>query len=170
MKECNQCHEMKPFSEFHKAKNNKFGLSPKCKPCRTASYERRRDKDPFSVYHTAKRSWCRQRDILFDLTLEQLKEKWTGVCPILNIPVKIGARGKGSHQSAHLDRLDPEIGYTYENTNWISGRANRIKYNASVDELKSIVQWMERATTIPKGSTSQAIGDGKSEPTKVVKI
>ena len=38
---------------------------------------------------------------------------------------------------------------------WISGRANRIKYDASIEELRQIVDWMERVTTIPKGSTSK---------------
>lgn len=39
------------------------------------------------------------------------------------------------------------------NVAWISGRANRIKYDASIEELRQIVDWMERVTTIPKGST-----------------
>ena len=30
---------------------------------------------------------------------------------------------------------------------------DKIKYNASIEELKQIVDWMERVTTIPKGST-----------------
>ena len=36
---------------------------------------------------------------------------------------------------------------------WISGRANRIKYNATIDELERILTYMKGATTIPKGST-----------------
>ena len=43
---------------------------------------------------------------------------------------------------------------------WISGRANRIKYDATLDELKQIVVWVERVTTIPQGSTTQANGVG----------
>lgn len=43
---------------------------------------------------------------------------------------------------------------------WISGRANRIKYDATLDELKQIVAWVERVTTIPQGSTAQANGAG----------
>ena len=43
---------------------------------------------------------------------------------------------------------------------WISGRANRIKYDATLDELKQIVAWVERVTTIPQGSTAQANGVG----------
>ena len=46
-------------------------------------------------------------------------------------------------------------GYIKGNVAWISGRANRIKYDASIEELRQIVDWMERVTTIPKGSTSK---------------
>jgi hypothetical protein len=90
---------------------------------------------------------------VFTLTEQDLKDMWTGLCPVFGIHISLGMKGKGSHQSAHLDRFNPDEGYTKENVAWVSGRANRIKYDASLEELKQIVQWMERATTIPKGST-----------------
>ena len=68
-----------------------------------------------------------------------------------------GSKGKGSVNSAHLDRFDPHKGYVKGNVAWISGRANRIKYDASLEELKQIVNWMERVTTIPKGSTPKQV-------------
>jgi len=163
MKRCYACHTDKPYELFHKNSKTKDGYDTRCKPCKKLNYEKRRDKDPLQTYFVAKRSWCKQRGIEFSLTLEQLKELWTDTCPILGIPISLGAKGKGSHNSAHLDRLDPSVGYTYENVNWISGRANRIKYDASLSELKAIIQWMERATTIPKGSTLQADGSGNGE-------
>lgn len=58
----------------------------------------------------------------------------------------------GSHKSAHLDRIIPELGYIKGNVQWISGRANRIKYDASLDELRAIVAWLERAETIENTS------------------
>lgn len=70
---------------------------------------------------------------------------------------KIESHGRGSHHSAHLDRLDPNKGYVIGNVSWISGRANRIKYNATVEELRAVADWMERATTIPKGSTPKQV-------------
>lgn len=94
------------------------------------------------------------------MTPEYLKSIWTGVCPIFNIPISFNHKGRGSTFSAHLDRLIPEKGYVKGNVTWISGRANRIKYNATLDELKQIVAWVERVTTIPQGSTVQADGTG----------
>lgn len=153
MKRCYKCHTNKPVKEFHKNKSTSDGLDTRCKPCKRENYLTKKNKDPFATYYTAKRSWCKQRGIEFIVTLEQLKEIWTGICPILGCEVTLGESGRGSHQSAHLDKLDPNLGYTYENVNWISGRANRIKYDATIEELKAIAQWMERVTTIPKGST-----------------
>lgn len=45
--------------------------------------------------------------------------------------------------SASLDRRECEKGYVPGNVAVISYRANTIKSDATVDELKSIVKWME---------------------------
>ena len=74
------------------------------------------------------------------------------------LQASVSSQGQGSHpHSAHLDRLDPNKGYVIGNVSWISGRANRIKYNATVEELRAIADWMERATTIPQGSTPKQV-------------
>jgi hypothetical protein len=49
----------------------------------------------------------------------------------------------GYVNQAHLDRINPEKGYVIGNVNWISGRANRIKYNATIYELESILSYMK---------------------------
>lgn len=125
-----------------------------------AAYRRRCEERPFHMYALTKRSWCKSRGIEFDLDEAYLRGLWTGVCPVfgleLNIPMK-EARGRGSNHTAHLDRLRPDLGYVRGNVAWISGRANRIKYDASLSELKMIVGWMERVTTIPEGSRPEAI-------------
>lgn len=74
------------------------------------------------------------------------------------------AKGRGSLNTAHLDRFDPKKGYIKGNVAWVSGRANRIKYDATLEELKSLVSWMEGATTISKESTSEANADGSAQP------
>lgn len=119
------------------------------------SYRKRCETKPFHVYCVVKKSWCKRRNLPFDLTSEYLESVWTGYCPVFNIPLNIPlkeAKGRGSSHTAHLDRYDPSLGYIPTNVAWISGRANRIKYDASLEELKKIVLWMEGATTIPKGS------------------
>ena len=65
-------------------------------------------------------------------------------CPILGIPLNY-LRGKGrgcQRDSATLDRIDSSGGYTTGNVWVISGQANRIKTNASKEELIKFAQWV----------------------------
>lgn len=63
------------------------------------------------------------------------------VCPALGIPLK---KDKGAlcPNSPSLDRLDPSKGYVRGNVAVISHRANRIKQDASPDELRLIAKNM----------------------------
>lgn len=132
MQVCRICKRELPDSCFCKNKGNKTGLDYRCRDCR--------------------------KGIEYNLTPEYLESIWTGICPIFNIPIEKASQGQGPHlHSAHLDRLNPNKGYVIGNVSWISGRANRIKYNATVEELRAIADWMERATTIPKGSTPKQV-------------
>jgi 5'(3')-deoxyribonucleotidase len=64
-------------------------------------------------------------------------------CPVLGIPLefKIG-QGPGEH-SPSLDRIDRDKGYVPGNIAVISMKANRIKNDATVNELKSVLAWLE---------------------------
>jgi len=42
-----------------------------------------------------------------------------------------------------IDRLIPELGYVKGNVTWMSRRANQLKNNGSLRELRKIVEWME---------------------------
>lgn len=135
MKTCSICKEEKPLSEYHKAKTNTDGLDRRCKSCRKVEARKGRLNNYFVQYTRGKRSECKKKGLPFDLTSEYLESIWTGVCPIFNIEIHKAAEGYGSHKSAHLDRFNPSLGYTIGNVMWISGRANRIKYDATISEL-----------------------------------
>lgn len=153
MKKCKICEIEKELSKFHKAKTNKFGVHAICKICRKSVARKEYEEDPFKTLLRLKKSECKRRNIPFDLDYAYLKSLWTGVCPISGEEITIGNSGMGSHKSAHLDRVLPDRGYVKGNVAYISGRCNRIKYNASIEELEKIVEWMKKvqegATTIP---------------------
>lgn len=153
MKQCYKCKVTKLLTEFHKSSRTKDGYGNDCKECRSANYQDRKNKNPLHTYLIAKRSECKQKGLQFDLTLEYLESIWTDKCPVFGTPMKIGTGSRGDGYNSHLDRIDPLKGYVIGNVAWISGRANRIKYNASADDLRKIADWMERATTISKEST-----------------
>ena len=63
-------------------------------------------------------------------------------CPLLGIPLQ-RATGFRSAGSPSLDRILPELGYVPGNVWVISYRANQIKNDATLDELRSIVAGLE---------------------------
>jgi len=61
-------------------------------------------------------------------------------CPILGIYLTLKG-GRDSRPS--LDRIIPDRGYTKANTRVISFRANRIKSDATISELRAIAEYIE---------------------------
>lgn len=64
------------------------------------------------------------------------------LCPILNIPLFFTYK-KRTDNTPSVDRHNPEEGYIKGNCSIISWRANRLKCNASLSELKALVEYME---------------------------
>ena len=62
------------------------------------------------------------------------------MCPVFGTQLEWGT---GTDLAGSLDRFKPENGYTKGNVCWISWRANSIKRDASLDEIKSIYDWMQ---------------------------
>jgi len=65
-------------------------------------------------------------------------------CPVLGILLvypKVNA--KRSNNSPSLDRINPLLGYVASNLRVISFRANALKNDASVEELRAVIRYME---------------------------
>ena len=78
--------------------------------------------------------------IVSDLTLQDLK--LPKLCPILGVELKY----KGGDSSPSVDRIVPHLGYVKGNVQIISMRANRIKNDATPDELRKVADYMQRIT------------------------
>ena len=61
-------------------------------------------------------------------------------CPVLGIPIQPLSKSKA--QRATLDRKDPTKGYIKGNVFVISGRANMLKNDATIEEVKAILRYM----------------------------
>jgi hypothetical protein len=68
------------------------------------------------------------------------------VCPVLGIPLRrnTGRIGPGEN-SPTLDKIIPELGYVPGNIAVISHRANSIKRDATIDEVRRVLRWLEVA-------------------------
>ena len=151
MKTCRNCNETKDWDQFHVSKTNCDGLNHECKSCRNKEQAKKYRDNWFHKYSLVKRSECKQKGIPFDLTGEYLEEIWTDTCPVFGVEFVRHDKRHGACPA--LDRVDPTLGYVKGNVKWISSRANRIKYDASAEELKKVLDYVEGATTIPQGST-----------------
>lgn len=65
------------------------------------------------------------------------------LCPILGVPLVIHSGHPGGFpDSPALDRFDSSKGYTPDNVWVISQRANQMKADASVEEMKLFAKWV----------------------------
>jgi hypothetical protein len=68
-------------------------------------------------------------------------------CPVLGISLIVGGVTR-SDFSPSIDRVDQTKGYVSGNVRVISWRANRLKNDASVDELRRLVAYCESALAV----------------------
>jgi len=83
---------------------------------------------------------AKRKGVPFDLTISDVQ--LPAVCPILGMPLTVND-GRCGSDSFSLDRIIPERGYVKGNVRVISFRANTIKSNATLEELKAVVSFLE---------------------------
>ena len=64
-------------------------------------------------------------------------------CPVLGIPIR-HERGRPTDNSISVDRIDSDKGYTKDNIIVVSQKANRLKSNATLAEMKQLVEFYEQ--------------------------
>lgn len=109
---------------------------PMCSEARRANVEKH-NKGLGHMVNSA-RSRAKRRGLEFSLTKDDLTIP--EYCPILGI--KLTFDGPGKEHSPSLDRIDNSGGYTLDNVQVISWRANRIKSDATKEELLAIAATM----------------------------
>lgn len=85
----------------------------------------------------------RSRDagVQFDLT-SSVEIEIPSHCPVLGIALDPLAKNRADNLPT-LDRIDNTKGYVRGNVWVISWRANRLKWNATIDELRGLVKALE---------------------------
>lgn len=81
----------------------------------------------------------------FDITWEDILPPAT--CPVFGIPLRLAAERNGFQalpDAASVDRIDNERGYAKGNVRVISTRANLLKKDATVTELRQLADWLEK--------------------------
>ena len=104
--------------------------------------ERRKEcrKDPrFLMVYNAK-TRCKKTGVPFDLHYTDLivPDK----CPVLGIPL-VKSDGKRTDNSPSIDRIHNHIGYVKGNVAVIPWKANKMKSNMTIEEVRAILEYME---------------------------
>lgn len=173
-KPCNECGKVLALDAFHVNVHGKLGRQAKCKTCIRALYyeprkvvifERGRQRRTSEDVRARERAWqsnnrrsnpiprilqeaksrARKKGIEFSITSDDVTVP--AVCPVLNIPIgmSFGAR---SDNSLSIDRIDGSKGYIPGNVRIISWRANRLKNDGTLEELRAIVSYIESALAV----------------------
>ena len=87
---------------------------------------------------------CKANDIPFDLEPNDIEIPTH--CPILGIEIRAHVKGKSAGynpEAASIDRIDPKRGYVKGNIRVISARANLLKSDATLEELRAVLSDLE---------------------------
>jgi len=163
---CNLCKTEKFLSDFSKNASASDGLQYRCRSCdkdyqtkrRTENYEvsldygrkyqakRRKDFEyRLKMLINASKQRAKTKNREHEITVEDIKSIYPidGKCPIFGIELTFGDSGFREN-SPSIDRIDSTKGYTTDNVQIISWKANRIKSYATVEELEMIVAYMKQ--------------------------
>ena len=143
-KQCSKCGKELRLTLFSKNKAKHDGFSSVCKEC-IKEYETANPITPQTRHMVTKaRSRAQAKQLEFNLDNEYVRSLVITHCPILGIPLEWSCnRGSGNFTMAgspSLDRIDPTKGYVKGNVWIISHRANRIKSDATHEELKLVAK------------------------------
>lgn len=155
---CRQCSIKKASSEFHRHAGSRDGLQYSCKVCQLQNnreyYKSNPDKRWYRqhpedssargrkykennwekmMWVTAKHNARKMgREFEIDVSDIIIPE----YCPLLNIKLTRILDSGRSPSNPSIDRIDNSKGYLKDNIMVISDKANRIKMNLSIEELK----------------------------------
>jgi hypothetical protein len=157
-KKCTKCGLTKPISDFSERKWYLGKFRPACKAC-SAKIRReynRKNKEEIvnrlsaegikSITFIKRRiNWiknkCKTLNIPFDLSINDVVIP--EYCPALGIKLEINFGGARDN-SPSIDRINPNGGYTKDNIVIVSNLANRMKSNATIQQICSLAAFYQK--------------------------
>lgn len=140
MRVCTHCKIEKPFSDFHKHSRSKSGYREVCKSCRKKlSQDFHKKKDLQSHALQSIKARAKDKKLPFNLEYSDITPPET--CPVFGFKLN-RHRGKMQYDSPSVDKIVPELGYVKGNIQIISELANRMKQDATEDQLRAFAIWI----------------------------
>jgi len=143
------------ISEAKKGTPSPFKIDPAIRRTRRLAYQKAyrdanpsknlewRHKNPQAQMIIQARKRAKQKGIPFDIMEDDfdLPKK----CPVFKSVLQYGLT-KQTDNSPTLDRIVPSLGYVKGNVRVISWRANRIKSDATLNEIRQVANYMKSVT------------------------
>lgn len=153
MKICYKCKIIKNNNEFFKNHTVKGGLNSYCKQCshkiKALDVYRMKASNLKSSITTRAKNRGIYVDVEYftlDRIEDMIKEAKYCQCCGRKFEVRYGDKDdcQARDNSISLDRFYSSLGYTKDNVNIICWRCNKVKTNASIEELEAVVIWMKQ--------------------------
>lgn len=149
-KVCRSCQQEKSASEFPKGRDSN-GLYYVCKQCKVEhSQQLYRSKDSHTRWIDATfsdtKGRAKRRNIPFTITkydLKQLFKQQENKCAYCGLLFDMNGTRTDHRKSPSVDRVFPEEGYVQTNIVLSCYRCNAIKQDATLDEIKVLVESLE---------------------------
>lgn len=138
MKLCSKCGETKAIDDFYKCAPYPDGHEGHCKICSSVRTTEYRLKYPERQFLYQAKLRAKDKNVPFNLIEDDIVIPEP--CPVLGIPLRKNV-GKPKDDSPTLDRLVQELGYVRGNVHIISFRANKLKNDATPDELDAVARY-----------------------------
>ena len=147
---CNKCNKELSFNKFRERKdtgwkdiNNKFRYSY-CRECEKKRFKEAYKKDPIPQMLSNSKIRAKAKKLPHNITSDDIREVWPkdNICPVLKKPFEMGFKsGKTKSMAPSLVKIIPSKGYTKGNIVVISDIVNRLKSDASLEDLKKIINF-----------------------------
>ena len=137
------------YQREYRAKNNE-----KMKEFYTSDYHKHRDarvkyrqdrhkNSPWYTMATMSKGRAKKQDLPYDIDAAYLESIWpTGnKCPVFGCDFTISKKGESRDSSPSLDRIVPELGYVKGNVIIVSLKANRMKNNGTIEDLRKVLDY-----------------------------
>ena len=159
---CSTCGEMLPLDQFHNSCTlpARYYKQYRCIPCTNEYVRQWRVENPLKRTIQSAKTRTRRKNIpeACDLDVAYLKPLDVDICPMLGIPMqwnigtyygkRIGTKTGGAlwqqDNSKSLDRIHSTKGYVKGNVILISWRANKLKADATLEEMVKIGEWAKQ--------------------------
>lgn len=127
---------------FKRSKNHFCSLKCLCESNKKYEELHTKENKRYNIYQSAKKR-AKEKGLEFNIELKDIPEIPKN-CPILGIEIKSNTINAPLDSSPSLDRIDSSKGYIKGNIRIISNRANRIKSDATIEELRKILEDYEK--------------------------